>query len=80
MGGKKKWGESGGGEKAPTFSKTKKGAISKKKGRKMGGYKNPPIFKKWGRCKLRKIGERLVGANKYRIFVFKKKKEKMGTR
>ena len=39
----------GGQKKRPFFQKPKKWGISKKKGRKMGGIKKPPIFKKWGR-------------------------------
>ena len=74
MGGKKKWGENGGTEKAPIFSKTKKmGNLKKKKGRKMGGIKKPPIFKKWGRENLKKW-ENALWAQKNTDFCFSKKK------
>ena len=63
------------------FKNQKKWESQKKKnGRKMGGIKKQPIFKKWGRENLKKMGQRLVGAKKYRFLFFKKKKdgEKMG--
>ena len=69
---KKKWGESWGTEKAPTFSKTKKmGNLKTKKKRvQNGGDEKTRPFLKNGDTKNKKNGKTPCGGEKTQIFVF----------
>ena len=76
MGGKKKRGEKGGGQKKrPLFQKPKKWGISKKKKKaKMGGDKKPRPFFKHGDAKNKNNGKTPCGYEKIQIICLKKKK------
>ena len=82
MGGKKKkWEESVETERAPTFSKTKKNGESQIEKRAQNrGIKKPAHFLKIGTLNVKRMGECLVGAKKYRFLLKKKDGEKMGAR